>query len=93
MLKPLGDRIVVKFEEKEQTVGGFVLAGASQEKTREASVLAVGKGIHTFNGDLVAPEVAVGDKVLVDAHAGLEVKDGDQTVHIVRESDILAIIG
>lgn len=92
MLKPLGDRIVVKFEEKEQTVGGFVLAGASQEKTKEASVLAVGQGIHAFNGDLVAPEVAVGDKVLVDAHAGLEVKDGDQTVHIVRESDILAII-
>lgn len=92
MLKPLGDRIVVKIEEKEQTVGGFVLAGASQEQTKEAEVLAVGQGIRTLNGDLVAPTVAVGDKVLVDAHAGLEVKDGDQKVQIVRESDILAIV-
>jgi len=47
MLKPLGDRIAVKIEEKEQTVGGFVLAGASQEKTKEASVLAIGQGIRT----------------------------------------------
>ncbi|HEL9629725.1 TPA: co-chaperone GroES [Streptococcus suis] len=92
MLKPLGDRIVVKIEEKEQTVGGFVLAGASQEKTKEASVLALGQGIRTLNGDLVAPAVAVGDTVLIDAHAGLEVKDGDQTVHIIREADILAIV-
>ena len=67
MLKPLGDRIVVKIEEKEQTVGGFVLAGASQEKTKEASVLAIGQGIRTLNGDLVAPAVAVGDTVLIDA--------------------------
>ncbi|HEL1584643.1 TPA: co-chaperone GroES [Streptococcus suis] len=92
MLKPLGDRMVVKIEEKEQTVGGFVLAGASQEKTKEATILAVGQGIRTLNGDLIAPSVAVGDKVLVDAFAGIEVKDGEQTVHVVREADILAII-
>lgn len=92
MLKPLGDRMVVKIEEKEQTVGGFVLAGASQEKTKEAKVLAVGQGIRTLNGDLVAPAVAVGDTVLVDAFAGVEVKDGEQTVLVIREADILAII-
>ncbi|ABP91310.1 Co-chaperonin GroES (HSP10) [Streptococcus suis 98HAH33] len=45
-----------------------------------------------MNGDLVAPAVAVGDTVLIDAHAGLEVKDGDQNVHIIRETDILAIV-
>ncbi len=41
---------------------------------------------------LGCPAVAVGDTVLIDAHAGLEVKDGDQTVHIIREADILAIV-
>lgn len=92
MLKPLGDRIVVKIEEKEQTVGGFVLAGASKEATQEAEVVAVGAGIRTLNGDLVEPAVTVGDKVLVESHAGIEVKDGDQAVTIVREADILAII-
>lgn len=92
MLKPLGDRIVVKIEEKEQTVGGFVLAGSSQEKTKEAKVIAVGQGIRTLNGELVAPLVKTGDTVLVEAHAGIEVKEDVQTVHIVHESDILAII-
>lgn len=92
MLKPLGDRIVVKIEEKEQTVGGFVLAGASQAATKEAQVLAVGQGIRTLNGELIAPSVAVGDKVLVEAHAGLEVKDGEEKVTIVREADIVAVV-
>ena len=92
MLKPLGDRIVVKIEEKEQTVGGFVLAGASQEKTKEAQVLAVGQGIRTLTGVLVAPCVAVGDKVLIEAFAGVEVKDGDEHLSIIREADILAIV-
>ena len=92
MLKPLGDRIVVKIEEKEQTVGGFVLAGASQEKTKEAQVLAVGQGIRTLTGELVAPSVAVGDKVLNEAFAGVEGKEGDENISIIREADILAIV-
>ena len=92
MLKPLGGRIVVKIEEKEQTVGGFVLAGASQEKTKEAQVLAVGQGIRTLTGELVAPSVAVGDKVQIEASAGVEVKDGDEDLYIIREADILAIV-
>ena len=80
MLKPLGDRVVLKIEEKEQTVGGFVLAGSAQEKTK------------TLNGDLVAPSVKAGDRVLVEAHAGLDVKDGDEKYIIVGEANILAII-
>ena len=78
MLKPLGDRVVLKIEEKEQTVGGFVLAGSAQEKTKTAQVVATGQGVRTLNGDLVAPSVKVGDRVLVEAHAGLDVKDGDE---------------
>lgn len=94
MLKPLGDRVVVKFQENEEkTVGGFVLAGTSHEATKVATVLAAGEGIRTLTGDLVAPSVAFGDKVLVENGAGIEVKDGDDKVTIVREADILAIFG
>lgn len=92
MLKPLGDRIVIKIEEKEQVVGGFVLAGASQEKTKTAEVVAVGQGLRTLHGELIAPSVAVGDKVLVEALAGVAVKDGEDLVHLIHESDILALI-
>ena len=92
MLKPLGDRVVLKIEEKEPTVGGFVLAGSAQEKTKTAKVVATGEGVRTLNGDLVAPSVKVGAQVLVEAHAGIDVKDGDEKYLIVGESSILAIV-
>ena len=92
MLKPLGDRVVLKIEEKEQTVGGFVLAGSAQEKTKTAKVVAIGQGVRTLSGELVAPSVKVGDQVLVEAHAGIEVKDGDEKFVIVGEANILAIV-
>lgn len=94
MLKPLGDRVVVKFEEeKEQTVGGFVLAGAHKESTRKATVLAISEtGLRTITGDVVPPVVKVGDKVLVENDPGLDVTIDEDTVTLIRESDILAII-
>ena len=92
MLKPLGDRVVLKIEEKEQTVGGFVLAGSAQEKTKTVTVVATGQGVRTLSGELVAPSVKVGDQVLVEAHAGIEVKDGDEKYLIVGEDSILAIV-
>ena len=92
MLKPLGDRVVLKIEEKEQTVGGFVLAGSAQEKTKTAKVVAIGQGVRTLSGELVAPSVKVGEQVLVEAHAGIEVKDGDEKYVIVGEANILAIV-
>ena len=88
MLKPLGDRVVLKIEEKEQTVGGFVLAKSAQEETKTAT----GQGVRTLSGELVAPSVKVGDQVLVEAHAGIEVKDGDEKYVIVGEANILAIV-
>ena len=78
MLKPLGDRVVLKIEEKEQTVGGFVLAGASKADTKTAEVVAVGEGVRTLSGELIAPAVKAGDHVLVESHAGIEVKDGEE---------------
>ena len=92
MLKPLGDRVVLKIEEKEQTAGGFVLAGSAQEKTKTAKVVAIGQGVRTLSGELVAPSVKVGDQVLVEAHAGIDVKDGDEKYIIVGEANILAIV-
>ncbi|MET3556902.1 chaperonin GroES [Streptococcus rupicaprae] len=93
MLKPLGDRLVVRVEkEEEQTVGGFVLAGGSKEATKTAEVLAVGEGIRTLTGELIAPSVAVGETVLVDKSAGLEVKHEGEELLIIREADVLAIV-
>lgn len=94
MLKPLGDRVVVRFEEeKEQTVGGFVLAGAQKESTRKAKVLAVSEtGMRTITGEVVPPSVQVGQEVLVESGHDLEVTLGDDKVSIIRESDIIAII-
>ena len=90
-LKPLGDRIIVRFEEtEEKTASGFVLAGASHETTKTAEVLAVGEG--TLTGELIAPSVAVGDKVLVENGTGISVKDGEDYVSIIREADILAVL-
>ena len=89
-LKPLGDRIVVRFEEtEEKTASGF---GASHEATKTAEVLAVGEGIRTLTGELIAPSVAAGDKVLVENGAGINVKDGDDSVSIIHEADILAVL-
>lgn len=92
MLKPLGDRVVLKVEETEQTVGAFVLAGNSQAATKTAEVVAIGQGVRTLSGELVAPSVAVGDKVLVESHAGIEVKDGEDKYILVGEASILAIV-
>ena len=92
-LKPLGDRIIVRFEEtEEKTASGFVLAGASHETTKTAEVLAVGEGTRTLTGELIAPSVAVGDKVLVENGTGISVKDGEDYVSIIREAYILAVL-
>ena len=92
MLKPLGDRAVLEVEEKEQKVGGFVIAGAGQDATKTAKVVAVGEGIRTLNGELVAPSVKAGDTVLVESHVGTEVKDGEEKYLVVNEANILAIV-
>ena len=92
MLKPLGDRVVLEVEEKEQKVGGFVIAGAGQDATKTAKVVAVGEGIRTLNGELVAPSVKAGDTVLVESHVGTEVKDGEEKSLVVNEVNILAIV-
>jgi chaperonin GroES len=90
---PLNDRIVIKrIEEEGKTKGGIIIPDAAKEKPQEGRVVAVGSGKMTDQGQRVAPEVKVGDKILFGKYSGTEIKiDGDEHL-ILREDDILAII-
>lgn len=91
-LKPLGDKIVLKFLEAEETSkGGLLLASASQEKPQVAEIVAVGPG-GIVDGKEIVIEVKVGDKVILNKYAGTEVKLDSEKYTIVRQSDILAIV-
>ena len=94
MLKPLGDRIVIELvEQEEKTASGIVIPDSAQEKPQEGKVIAVGSGVLTEEGDRVPLEVSVGDTVIFAKYAGTEVKHDDKEYLVVRENDVLAIIG
>ncbi len=94
MLKPLGDRVVIELVESvEKTASGIVLPDSAQEKPQEGKVVAVGTGRVTENGERIAPEVSEGDAIIFSKYAGTEVKYDNKEYLILRESDILAIIG
>ena len=91
MLKPLSDHVLVKpLSKEEKTEGGIYLPDTAKEKPQEGEVIAVGPGRMLENGNRVAPEVKVGDKVIYAKYGGTEVKIGDEEYLIMRESDILA---
>jgi chaperonin GroES len=91
-LQPLGDRIVVKPVEKEEvTKGGIVLPDTVKERPQEGKVLAVGPGKMTDDGKRVPMDVKVGDIVIYAKYGGTEIKEEDEELIILRESDILAI--
>ena len=91
-LVPLGDKIVLKqLEAEETTKSGIVLPGQAKEKPQEAEVIAVGPG-GMVDGNEVTMQVAVGQKVIYSKYAGTEVKlDGEEYI-IVRQNDILAVV-
>lgn len=92
-LKPLSDRIVVKLVEAEETSkGGIILTNSAKEKPQIAEVIAVGPGGETVDGKTTPMIVNVGDKVITGKYLGTEVKLGDDTFNVVRQSDILAIV-
>jgi chaperonin GroES len=92
-IKPLGDRVLVKqVEEKEQVKGGIIIPDAAKEKSQEAEVVALGTG-RLEDGKRAAFEVKVGDKVLIAKYGGTEVKIGEDKFTLLREDDILAILG
>jgi len=93
-LRPLGDRVVVKALAREAvTKSGIVLPDTAKEKPQEGKILAVGPGRVLDNGKRVALEVQVGQRVLFAKYAGTEVKIDGEEYLILRESDIMGIIG
>lgn len=92
MIKPLGDRVVIKVSEGDvKTASGIVLPDTAQEKPQEGTVLAVSDGKYV-DGKKVALDVQVGDKVIFSKYAGTTIKSQGEEFLIVRDSDILAII-
>ena len=91
-LKPLGDKVVIKMAEAEETTkSGIILAGAAKEKPQFAYVVEVGPG-GMVDGKEVVMNVKPGDKVIYSKYAGTEVKIDGQEIIIVRQSDILATV-
>ena len=93
-VKPLGDRVLLKrLEKEERTAGGIIIPDTAKEKPQEGSVVAVGPGRTTEEGKRLPLDVKAGDVVLFTKYAGSEVKlDGEEFL-LVREEDILGVIG
>jgi len=93
-VKPLGDRVLVQpIDEKEEVKGGIIIPDTAKEKPQEGKVVALGTGKTDDNGNKVEFNVKVDDKVLISKYGGTEIKiDGDNYL-IMREDDILGIIG
>jgi chaperonin GroES len=93
-VQPLADRVVVRASEREETTAsGIVLPDTAKEKPQEGTVVAAGPGRLSEKGERVKPEVKVGDVVLYARYAGTEVKIDGEELLILKESDVLAIVG
>ena len=93
-IKPLGDRVLVKqVEEDEQIKGGIIIPDSAKEKPQEAKVVALGTGAKNEAGEAQPFNVKVGDLVITSKYGGTEVKLDGETYQLVREDDILGIVG
>ena len=93
-IKPLGDRVLVlPQEEKETKKGGIIIPDSAKEKPQQGKVISVGTGKLDKDGKLIPFNVKEGDLVLMPKYGGTEVKIDDKDYQIMREEDILAIIG
>ncbi|WP_237154594.1 co-chaperone GroES [Oryzibacter oryziterrae] len=92
--RPLHDRVVVRrLESEERTAGGIIIPDTAKEKPQQGEVVAVGPGARNDKGELVALDVKAGDKVLFGKWSGTEVKIDGQDLLIMKESDVMGIIG
>jgi chaperonin GroES len=93
-LKPLGDRLIVRAtDEEETTASGLVLPDTAKEKPQQGEVLAAGEGSWDEDGDKRIPlDVKKGDKVLYSKYGGTEIKVDGEDLLVLRESDVLAIV-
>ncbi len=92
--RPLGDRVVVRrVKEDQKTPGGIIIPDTAQEKPQEGVIVAVGPGALDDKGKRIAPEVKTGDQVLFGKWSGTEVKIDGKELLIMKESDIMGILG
>ena len=92
--KPLGSRVLIEpVEQEESTASGIILPETAKEKPQQGKVLAAGPGDRNDSGDRVAMDVKVGDIILFAKYSGTEVKMDGKKLLILRESDILGIVG
>jgi chaperonin GroES len=92
--RPLHDRVVVKrLDSEEKTKGGIIIPDTAKEKPQEGEIVAVGPGARDEAGKLVPLDVKAGDRVLFGKWSGTEVKVDGQDLLIMKESDILGVIG
>ena len=92
--RPLHDRVLVRRVEAEQkTAGGSIIPDSVQEKPQEGEVVAIGTGVRADNGTVTPLDVKSGDKILFGKWSGTEVKVNGEDLIIMKESDILGIIG
>ncbi len=93
-VKPLADRVVIRaLEEAEQMRGGLYIPDTAKEKPQQGEIVAVGPGKYDENGKRVPMDVKAGDKVLYGKYSGTEVTVEGEQLLILRESDVLAIVG
>jgi chaperonin GroES len=92
--RPLHDRVLVRrVEAEEKTAGGIIIPDSAKEKPAEGEIVAIGEGARDEGGTRIALDVKVGDRVLFGKWSGTEVRVGGEDLLIMKESDILGIIG
>jgi len=93
-IKPLRDRIIVRrLSQDEKTKGGIIIPDTAKEKPQEGEVVAVGNGKVLDDGKIVPLELKQGDKILFGKYAGTEIKVDGEELLIVREDEVLGVIG
>ena len=92
--RPLHDRVVVRrVESEEKTKGGIIIPDTAKEKPQEGEIVAVGSGARDESGKVVALDVKAGDRVLFGKWSGTEIKLNGEDLLIMKESDIMGVIG
>jgi chaperonin GroES len=92
--RPLHDRVVVKrIEGEAKTKGGIIIPDTAKEKPQEGEIIAVGPGGRDENGKLTPPDVKAGDRILFGKWSGTEVKIDGEDLLIMKESDVLGVVG
>ena len=91
--RPLHDRVLVRRSaEEERTAGGIIIPDTAKEKPMEGEIVSVGPGARNDKGELIAPEVKAGDRVLFGKYAGTDVTIEGEDLVIIKESDVMGII-